>query len=230
MSVAVIADDIAALDRTYVREQLFLLAHDEEHKFRLRIHAPALGIGLAGAALVDLLIAERIHLTGGRIFISNHYDRSSTQDPVNDYVLNLLRSRPAVPLLELLKGLGPAMYERTRGALIADGVLAETGRWRRHHTLLTPSAVIRVRAKARRRVDGHGDADIHTDALCALVSALNLHGALLFWQTRAEVEPRLQGITADIPRLAARGSPVIAIPDISAAVQRAVGDISTAAL
>jgi hypothetical protein len=36
-----------------VREQLFLLAHDEYREFRPRIHLSALGIGLAGAALID---------------------------------------------------------------------------------------------------------------------------------------------------------------------------------
>lgn len=224
--------DHLATDRTLVREHLFLLAHDEDRKCRLRIHQPALGIGLAGAALIDLLIADRIHLANGRIYLTDLYDRTSILDPINDHVLGTIRRvRSAVPVVELIKKLAPEMYERTCGSLIADGVLDQTARWgRRQLALRTSGTVVRIRSKLRQRADGRGAADLPTDALCALISALNLHECMLFWRSRAELEPRLQSVVEEIPFLAARGSPVAAIPHIAQAVRHAVGDLGTAAL
>lgn len=217
-------------DPPSVRERLFLIAHDEDKNFRPRLHLPALGIGLAGAAVIDLLIANRLHITAGTADLTDYFDHSPTGNPVTDHVLRTVRTMtPRPPLSALLTLLGPDLYERTLGQLVAAGVLLRTSR--RIRATYRPADIatmVRIRAKVRYRLNGDQDNNVVTDALCALVSALQLHDCLLFFLSTSEIEALIQPVIRRIPELAADGTPITAIPRVAAAVRHAVGDLATA--
>ncbi|WP_170047146.1 GOLPH3/VPS74 family protein [Couchioplanes caeruleus] len=48
-----------------------MLAHDETRSLKPHLHVPAIGVGLAGAALTDLLIANRVHVVQGSPYLFN---------------------------------------------------------------------------------------------------------------------------------------------------------------
>jgi hypothetical protein len=216
-----------------VRDQLFLIAHDEEKRFRPWINVGAIGIGLAGATVMDLLIANRVMVHGGKAYLVDPYERTLTRDALTDYVLLTVRDmEPTPPLAALLAHLGPAMYDRTLGGLLNAGFLSRLTRRRRaNYGPTDPGLMVSIRSKVRYRFNGDLSATIVTDALCALVSAVQLHDALMFHLRRSEVDDRLQEISARIPMLVARdmpGSPSSAIPDVADAVRQAIGDLATA--
>jgi len=213
-------------DPPSVRERLFLIAHDEDKNFRPRLHLPALGIGLAGAAVIDLLIANRVRITDGRADLTDYFDHSTTGDPVTDHVLRAVRAlTPRPPLPALLTLLGPDLYERTLGQLVAAGVLLRAGR--RLRAVYRPADIatlVRIRGKVRYRLNGDQDNNVVTDALCAVVSALQLHDCLLFFLSTGEIEALMRPVIQRIPKLAADQASLAAIPDVAVAVQHAAAD------
>lgn len=216
-----------------VREQLFLLAHDEYREFRPRIHMSALGIGLAGANLIDLIYLYRVGVAGTRAVIADLYDTTLTGDPVQDHVLTIMRQvRPTPSMRDLLIGLGPEMYDRTLGGLLAAGVVVPTRRWMRSgHQAADLGRLAAIRGSIRYRANGQKARAFATDALCVLVSALDLHSCLVFDLTDREVDVLLQRVIAEIPVLASRTeqtAPLAAVPEVGLAVRDAVAELANA--
>ncbi|AEV83574.1 hypothetical protein ACWT_2867 [Actinoplanes sp. SE50] len=221
------------LDPTLVREQLFILAHDETRHMRPRLHVPALSAGLAGATVMDLLIAQRVMIESGTVQ-PDWYQRETTFDPVTDDVLALIMQKAPGPALPgLIRAIAPSMYERTAAALIHKGVLLESParRWRKKEYEIAEEGIsVRVRAKVGYRLDGRDGPSPDADCLCTLVSALGLHAALLRG-TRAELEPLMQRISRDLPdRARPTRHPIGGAPAVAAAVLALVQDLATSAM
>lgn len=200
---------------------------------RPRLHVPALAAGLAGATVMDLLIAQRVTIDSG-VVSPDRYQRETTGDPVTDDVLAIIMERTPGPALpNLLRVAAPGLYERTTAALVHRGLLAEgpARRWRKkEYELADEGVAVRVRAKVGYRVDGRDGPSPDADCLCGLVSALGLHGALLRG-TRAELEPLLQQVIRELPERARPSRhPVGQAPAVAAAVLGVVQDMATAAM
>ncbi|MBG0561479.1 GOLPH3/VPS74 family protein [Actinoplanes aureus] len=227
-------------DPVLVREQLFLLAHDETRHMRPRLHVPALAAGLAGATVMDLLITQRVAIESGVVH-ADRFQRDSTGDPITDDVLALIMDAvPAPALPAVLRAAGPGLYERTAAALVHKGVIVEgpQRRWRKakEYEIANERIAVRVRARVGYRIDGRDAPSPDADCLCALVAVLGLHAALLRGP-RAEVEPMLHRVVQDLPANArqARGDgdpphPVAAAPVVASAVLDAVRSLATAAM
>ncbi|GLW35324.1 GPP34 family phosphoprotein [Actinoplanes regularis] len=221
------------LDPILVREQLFLLAHDETRQMRPRLHVPALAAGLAGATVMDLLIAQRVTVESGAV-VPDWYRRETTGDPVTDDVLALIMQKaPAPALPALIRAAAPGLYERTTGALVHRGVIVAgpPRRWRkREFEIAQESVVVRVRAKIGYRVEGRDGPSADADCLCALLAALGLHGALLRG-TRSEVDPLLQHVIRELPhRARINNHPIGQAPAVADAVRTVVQDLATSAM
>ena len=107
-----------------LREELFLLGHDEEQRFRSMIHSAALSVGLAGASLATLLIAGRARMSDGHLIALDRTDHTPTGDARADSAVRLLGgTRAAWPVAELLTTLTADLYDLTRDSLVASGVL-----------------------------------------------------------------------------------------------------------
>ncbi|GIF13650.1 GOLPH3/VPS74 family protein [Actinoplanes teichomyceticus] len=221
-------------DPTLVREQFFLLAHDETRHMRPRLHLPALAAGLAGATVMDLLIAGRVAVASGAVH-PDRFQRDLTGDPVTDDALALiLQVVPAPPLPELIRTVAPGVYERTAAALIHKGVLVQgpPRRWRRGrgYEIADEGIVVRIRAKAGYRIAGRDAPSPGADCLCALVAALGLHRALMRGE-RAEVDPLLQRVVREMAESGRRARhPVGGAPAVAAAVLGVVQDLATSAM
>jgi hypothetical protein len=221
------------LDPTLVREQLFLLAHDETRHMRPRVHVPALSAGLAGATVMDLLIAQRVTVDSGTV-TPDWYQRETTGDPVTDDVLALVMQKAPGPALPaLIRAAAPGLYERTTAALVHKGLIVEgpARRWRKKEYQIADEGVaVRVRAKVGYRIDGRDGPSPDADSLCTLVAALGLHAALLRG-TRSEVDPLLQNVIRELPeRARATRHPVGQAPVVAAAVLGIVQDMATSAM
>lgn len=222
------------LDPTLVREQFFVLAHDENRHMRPRLHVPALAAGLAGATVMDLLITQRVSIEAGSV-VPDWHQRDTTGDPVTDDVLALLLEKAPAPTLPvLIRATAPNLYERTTAALVHRGLIVEmpAKRWRtkKEYEIADEGVAVRVRAKVGYRIDGRDGPSPDADCLCGLVSALGLHGALLRG-TRAEVEPLLQRVIDELPERARPSRhPVGQAPAVAAAVLSVVQDMATSAM
>ncbi|WP_436532365.1 GOLPH3/VPS74 family protein [Actinoplanes sp. HUAS TT8] len=221
------------LDPTLVREQFFVLAHDETRHMRPRLHVPALAAGLAGATVMDLLITQRVSIESGSV-VPDWHQREPTGDPVTDDVLAaIMEKAPGPALPALIRAAAPGLYERTTAALVHRGLIVEepARRWRKkEYTIADEGVAVRVRAKVGYRMDGRDGPSPDADCLCGLVSALGLHGALLRG-TRAEVEPLLQQVIEELPERARPSRhPVGQAPAVAAAVLAVVQDMATSAM
>ncbi|MFD1047795.1 GPP34 family phosphoprotein [Kibdelosporangium lantanae] len=67
-------------------ENLFFLGHDP-FTGKPRVRQDILDIGLAGAALADLVLDERVALDNGVVVLRNRY---ATGDPLTDRVLTMI--------------------------------------------------------------------------------------------------------------------------------------------
>ena len=231
-------------DATGVRERLWLLAHDDAYPtdIRTQIDVRALGIGLVAAALADLLAHNLIQIRGGMI-----YPLAGGMEPTSDLIaagiLAAIREDGASRLTDVLRGaradisgvrLNPyvGVYQRTRAALVATGVLIEHRRTLRptRYRLADRHTIARHRNHFNSRlVRQHIDSDSGTDCLCAFVWALNIHRALLMPYPPGEADAILLDITERIPARAGPQHPLTVVPQLARSVRYAVGDLATAA-
>lgn len=211
-------------DPPLIREQLFLLAHDEDRNLRPWIHLPALGVGLAGAALLDLLISAGPRPSPGSDAPPSPPIR---RDPGTQHVLHHL----AGVLPAVLREIGPGLYDKTSAALTARGYIVQDRRWGRgRYHLADVSPLIRIRAKVRHRItDRLPDPTPDIEALCALIWALNMPDCLIFDLSRADLDAVLHDVTARMPDWADPGNPSTCIPQVARAVREAVAHLALAA-
>ena len=211
-----------------VRDSLFLLAHDTDHGFRLRLHPPALDAGLAGATLIDLITAERVHLDDGRVVLANYYDHRPTGDPISDQALKLIRQapRPIRPVRDLLGALAPRLGDRVLGGLIAAGHLCPVHRRLRHdhYAPTDPAVITRALGGPRGAVQGIGAPTVAADALCGLIQALHLHDTLYLGRAE-DLDPALN---LAIARLRKGTWPKTSIPTVIGVVDAVIGDLTVA--
>jgi len=238
-----------------VREQLWLLGHDDYGDLRPVIDRRALGIGLAAAALVDLLLQGLIEVKHGLICRSSEalddpgvYRTSEAlglaDDPIGSEILSFLGRGPAPRLAEVLREsraepFGTTrtpfqrMYRRTRAGLVKAGRLEEEHRrllpnlYRLTNSTVIPA--IRGQFNHRLAMYHKAGADLAMDSLLALVWALNLHSKLPMPYSPSEADPILLAITDQIAGTAGTGSPLTVVPDLAHLVRNTIGDLATAA-
>jgi hypothetical protein len=213
-------------DPSTVREQLFLLAHDEDRNLRPWIHVPALEVGLAGAALIDLVIAP------GHQFVAAHSNRYNgwtpqvvPADPGTEHVVQHLTGLlPAV-----LRELGPGLYDTTSSALAARGYIRRNRQWGRdRYHLADVSPLVRIRAKVRHHITAtQPQPNVETEALCALISALNMGECLIFGVSRTDIAGLLQQLTT---RPSSPADPRPTIAHVARAVRNAIDHLALSAM
>jgi len=221
-----------------VREALFLLAHDPEHKGRPRVHMPVLATGLAGATLVDLILARRIHVAGGRVHALAYDPRDGripldhaqartlveeVAEPVTDHARALVTGvRRPTPAQDLIEIIGLDVYGRTLTRLVETGHVTRTQR-RLGRPLHRPDQQALVEATgaliSATQDIGH---DPDSDALCALAHILNLHGVL----SPADSAEIGNAGRAGLTRLRALAPPLDGVPKVVDTVQAAVDAVT----
>ncbi|MEU5726778.1 GPP34 family phosphoprotein [Micromonospora sp. NPDC047738] len=220
-----------SLPRLPLRDELFLLGHNDDTG-QPHIHRQALALGLAGAVLVDLFLADRIVLDphddrpAGERWLRLHTDQP-VGDLIADTALAAIRyGRTAPSVKGFLRGFSPDLYERTRAGLVAAGVLRHSTRRRlgglaRTDTYLATDTKWAVVARARLRylATGRDQPDNHTAALAGLVATLGLTEHLYLDDDTTTLTARLKTIAGQHHRT---------VRDITAVVDAAVGDLATA--
>ncbi len=206
-----------------MHQELYLLGHEEDG--RPLIHLPALRLGLAGAVLLDLVVTGRLHVAAGHLVV---YDRTPLGDSVIDTVLRALladRARRDRDLRTWLRCLAADADERSRGGLVAAGILTRTSRRRlgvlprtRYEPTAHGPAVV-ARSGPRYAVYGHQPPDAQCAALCGLLAVLRLHDTLYLDLPPGELLERLHAIALRQPR---------PMREITAAVEALIGELAVA--
>jgi Golgi phosphoprotein 3 GPP34 len=232
---------------TTVRERLWLLAHDQDRSLQLRMNLAALEVGLMGATMIDLLLAGLIRIDGDSIrstrpWPSNAVSRSGALDPITAGVCKAFTDGPPPKLLDVLwapnveldDGRHPyaRLYQRTRAALIAHGLVVQhQQRFRStRYELADPRSVTWHRSNFfHRLVYFERESDALTDCLCALVWALDLHEAMVTPYEPSQARDVLWRITEQLPARAGPTSALACVPQLAVSIRCVVGDIATAA-
>lgn len=182
-----------------LRDNLFLLAHDEDDGFKPRTSIPFLGVALVGATLADLLRLGWVHLTQTGVHPIVNSERRYSDDVIMDSMLFDLRNpsehADTRALLALFSRYGGTIYHDTADLLTQSDVLIK------HHRRLRPdryslypnsTATCLSRAPAFNAVNYPLRADMETAALCALVGAAGLGGALNLALPARELDEQLR--------------------------------------
>ena len=221
-----------------VREALFLLAHDPEHKGRPRVHMPVLATGLAGATLVDLILARRIHVAGGRVHALaydprgvplEHAEARALVEPVGEPVTDDARAlvvgvRRPPRTADLVELLSLDVYARTLTRLVQTGRVKRTQR-RLGRPVHQPDPDALINATGgliSATATTGGPDDPYSDALCALAGVLHLHGVLSPGDS-AEIQ-HAAGVATG--RLHGLSWPRSGVPEVTDAVRAAVDAIA----
>jgi Golgi phosphoprotein 3 (GPP34) len=198
---------------------LLLIAYDDDGT---RIgNSQAVDLGLGGAVLAELAIAGRIEVSHRRIRV---VDTAPTGDPLLDGALAGIAAerrprKPADLVGTLSRGLRATVLHR----LVDQGILRrEEGRvlWvfpRTRYpsaTGLEPVAETDARGRLVLAVDGGGPVEPRVAALCGLVKAVGLEGAVFPDRPRREIRRRLDAVAES--------------DWASAAVRRAISEVDAA--
>lgn len=210
-------------DHLPLYQELWLLGHDEHGT--PHIHLPSLNVGLAGAVLVELVMAERITLRAGTICV---YDRKGVGEPLLDATRAAIDGEPGHRLLSIwLRWIADDIYQRATGALIAGGIVVREVH-RRHllgrretYRPTDPLAASRARGAVSYAVRGRDSPDWQCVALCGLLGALGLQDVLYLAGSPAQLRARLQ----EIGRWHHED-----VQTILATVDRLLGDVAVAAV
>jgi len=186
------------MDSSTLRDDLYLLAHDDAGK--PLAHRTTLSIGLASALLADLALAGRIDLIDGRVVVS---DPGPVGEQFADRAVQAVLSlRNRHTPQTWIGWLAEDAYERVRGALLASGTLNRTTVRRLGlipTTRFRPTnqeAMVLAHARARYAVLGLEQPDARTAALCALLAVLRLESSVYVNAPTTEVHDRLTQIAA----------------------------------
>ena len=179
-------------------DELLLLGYDDTTGKQLLSHE--LDLGLAGAVLLELALAERIDVDGGRVVVRNP---APTGDAIVDAALARIvadgkRRKPQAWVERLQKKLRAQVLARLTAAgtvrRVEDKVLGIIPRTR------YPAGDPRPKADARARLDAavrHGvRPDARTAALASLVLAASLARKVLPDVPRKDAKRRLAEVSA----------------------------------
>ncbi|MFC4144840.1 GPP34 family phosphoprotein [Micromonospora mangrovi] len=195
-----------ALSRRLLRDELFLLGHYDDTGLPIT-NRRTLSLGVAGASLIDLFLAERIALVKhGR---SDHALDRTVQartgqplgDTLADSVATDIRRAEPTSLHIWLKKLSEDMYERALSSLIAAGVMRRV-RIRRlaglvqidAHLATDSRRAVAARSCLRYLAAGNDHPNNHSAALAGLIVALQLTDALHLGSDPERVSHRLSAI------------------------------------
>jgi hypothetical protein len=181
-----------------LRTDVFLLAHDDAG--RLIGSEASIGAGLAGATLIELLLAGRVAVADGRLDV---IDSALTGDEESDATLEAIAANtaPCGPRA-WVSWISHGAYGRVAEHLAAAGMIRRTT-GRRLGLLPVQRCVpnhdedlIRVRARVRYAIHGTQLPDPETAALCGLVRVLRLESSLLLSMPTSDLLLALERMTA----------------------------------
>ncbi len=166
---------------TTLRDQLYMLAHERDGQ--LKTHLPSLRLGLAAAVVIDLIHAQRLSVTGGRIHVNPTF--VTLHDSISaDTLTAITYAGPGNDLHGCLRWLAGESYERTRAGLYAAGHLLRREQkrllggtdeiWRPRK----PEATEWIAGPLFRALHSNALIDTPTYALAGLVRALHLHNVI----------------------------------------------------
>jgi len=186
--------------RSSVRDDLFLLAHDDDG--RLLISEPNIGAGLAGGTLIDLLLDGRVGVNGERLVV---LDSGVTGDAQRDGAVQAIESNvdPTGPRA-WVSWIAADAYEATAAVLEADGYIQSTSVRRlgvltsTRCTATNIEDLVRLRSRIRYGVQAPQPQDQRTAALCGLLRVLRLHGSLLLSMPSGELLTALDRMAAPV--------------------------------
>jgi hypothetical protein len=181
-------------------DELYLHAHDETGK--MLTHRSSIEIGLTGAALIQLWLAERIDLADGLVVAR---DPRPIGDPLSDRTMEAILSLTNAHAPHTWVGwLNEGALDRVRDRLIALGVLGRgtirrLGVGKARCRIANQGAVVTSHARTRYAVLGLERPAPETAALCGLVGVLRLEGGLYVNLSAGEVLARLETIGRATP-------------------------------
>ncbi|MEV4219120.1 GPP34 family phosphoprotein [Nonomuraea sp. NPDC049725] len=168
------------MTRQPLHHDLFLIAHDKSGK--PLAHRSATSLALAGAVLIDLVLAEHVSVAAGSAAVTG---RAATGDAVADDLLNAIAAdRIGHDPPYWVRSLAENVYDRTRDALTAAGLLVPVTRRRLgmlpyvRHEPSDIALLVRASAGVRSAAEGRKSPDARSAALCGLVAVLQIEAAL----------------------------------------------------
>jgi hypothetical protein len=205
----------AVMEAPTLRTDVFLLAHDDAG--RLIGSEAGVGAGLAGATLIELLLAGRIAVAEGRLDV---IDSALTGDEESDATLEAIAANtaPCGPRA-WVSWISHGAYDRVAEQLAEAGVVQRTSARRlgllpvQRCRPAQDEDLIRVRARVRYAIHGTQPPDPSTAALCGLVRVLRLESSLL-----------LNAPTSDLLRALERmaGANEVTVRQVTSAVEAVI--------
>jgi Golgi phosphoprotein 3 (GPP34) len=185
-----------------VADELFLVGHDEYSGKCLTNHA-VLGCGLAGAVLIELMLAGRIVMADGRVVVR---DSRPWSERVTDAALaEMLKRREAFPVRSWVEYLCPEVREIVGERLQTEGLVRrEQSRGLSLRSVVRFPAVDAVeaagpRVRLRYMLDQGQPLDLVTALLGALVRATELESVLLLQLGRQQLRDLLGRVVEALP-------------------------------
>jgi hypothetical protein len=183
-----------------IADELLLLAYSDEGSAEIGQHQ--LDLGLGGAVLVELALAERFDVRDGRIVV---VDASPLGDPVLDDALRRVAGdKKERKVRDWVQKLSGKLRERLLDDLVATGVLSREkdrvlGVFPRTRYPAAHGVVAPAEADARHRLwaalDGADPVPPRTAALAALVQNVGLAGKVFKDRKGKEVKERITAMT-----------------------------------
>jgi len=181
-------------------DELLLLAYSDEGTPQLSQYS--LDLGLGGAVLLELALAERFDVRDGKIVV---VDPSPVGDPVLDEALiRVAGDKKGRSPRDWVQKLSEHLRERLLDNLVGVGVLAREknrvlGIFPRTRYPAAHGVVAPAEAEARQRLlaalDGADPVPVRTAALAALVQAVGLAGKVFPGRSGRDVEKRIAAMT-----------------------------------
>lgn len=184
----------------WLADDLYFIAHDDRTG-RPWLHPRATRVGLAGALLGELMLADRISVHSGRVYLK------STQPPSDALAHTILDriagQRPHSDLRTELAVVGQSAPEAVAHRLERAGLVAyvesrrlmrTVGRW----VPTDPSVAAWRTARLRRLLSTEEEITWHDVILAGLLSAVGLVGRVL-WGDDARARARLKGVLTQLP-------------------------------
>ncbi|MBF8191271.1 GPP34 family phosphoprotein [Nonomuraea sp. K274] len=195
------------MNRLPLHADLYLIAHDQSGK--PLIHQSSMTLGLAGAALLELALSERVVVARDRratapgqgIVARARDEGRPTGDAVSDALLPLVSGDGDVRYV--IKKAADGIRDRTRAGLVASGVLRRVAGRRMgmlpytRYEVADIASVVRASSGVRAAVEGWKPPDARCAALCGLVAVLRLEEELYLDQPSNQLVGRLRELVTE---------------------------------